>query len=111
MSLHGLVSMKRTKKDKTNTDHAIDESKFPYGLSISLDDESLSKLGIKTLPPVGEAMIVVGIGKVESVSERSDQRRSSRNVTIQLEELEVGAVEDGSAKTAEDAVTEAIKDT
>lgn len=113
MALHGLVSMKRTKKDrkKHNSEHAIgDESKFPFGLSISLDDESLEKLGIKTLPKVGEAMIVAGVGKVESVSERSTARNSSRNVTIQLERMEVGPLAGGKAKTAEDAVSEAIKD-
>ena len=110
MALHGLVSMKRTKKDKKrhNDDHAIEsENQFPFGLSISLDDESLTKLGIKELPAVGEEMIVVGVGKVESVSERSDERRVSRNVRIQLEKLEVGPFK---AKTAEDAVSEAIKD-
>ncbi len=113
MSIHGLKSMKRTKKDRENSDHAgaIGESKFPFGLSINLDDESLSKLGMTKLPAVGEEMIVAGVGKVESVSERSDSNRKSRNVTIQLEQLEVGPLKAGkSIKTATDAVTEAIKD-
>ena len=116
MALHNLVSMKRTKKDrKHNSDHAvssIDEESFPFGLSISLDDESLTKLGIKELPGVGEEWIVLGVGKVDSVSKSSNQRRVNRNVTIQLEKLEVGPLKAGklAPKTAEDAVTEAIKD-
>ncbi len=116
MALHNLVSMKRTKKDKKrhNSDHAISESgeDFPFGLAISLDDESLTKLGIKDLPAVGTAMIVVGVGKVESVSERSDERRVSRNVRIQLEKLEVGPLKAGKLgpETAVDAVSKAIKE-
>lgn len=109
MSLHSLVSMKRTKKDKKhNSDHAIGtEESFPFGLSISLDDESLTKLGIKELPAVGKVMIVVGVGKVESVSKSSNERRVSRNVTIQLEKLEVRPFK---KDTAEDAVSAAIKE-
>ena len=116
MSLHNLVSMKRTKKDKKrhNSDHAIgsNEASFPFGLTISLDDESLTKLGIDELPAVGEEWIVLGIGKVDSVSKSSNERRVSRNVSIQLEKLEVGPLKAGklAPKTAEDAVTEAIKD-
>ena len=112
MSIHGLVNMKRTKKDRKNSDHAISSDEdFPFGLSISLDDESLAKLGIKTLPEVGEEMIVAGVGKVQSVSERSEANRKSRNVTIQLEQLEVGPLKaDTKPQTAEDAVSAAIKD-
>jgi hypothetical protein len=108
--------MKRTKQDrKRNRDECAisDQESFPYGLRISLDDESLSKLGIKELPGVGEAYIVVGVGKVSSVSENSNERRTNRNVSIQLEKLEVGPLKSGKLgpiKTAEDAVTAAIKE-
>lgn len=107
-----LVSMKRTRKDKKNSGHEISTSgeDFPFGLSLNLDDESLAKLGITKLPGVGEEMIVAGIGKVESVSERSDSNRKSRNVTIQLEKLAIGPLKSSGPSTAEDAVSEAIKD-
>ena len=116
MSLHNLVSMKRTKKDKKrhNSDHVVgSEESFPYGLAISLDDESLSKLGIKDpLPGVGEEYIVVGVGKISSVSKNSSERRVSRNVTIQLEKLEVGPLKAGKLgpETAVDAVSKGIKE-
>lgn len=109
--MSGLTNMKRSKKERKNAEVAFDEPQFPFGLSITLDDESLSKLGIKALPAVGEQMIVVGVGPVESVSqnERSGSKRN-RSVTIQLEQLEVGAVDDDSINSAEDAVSAAIKD-
>lgn len=108
-----LVSLKRTKKDKKhNSDHAISSERndFPFGLSISLDDETLDKLGITKLPKVGSDMIVAGVGVVESISERSDKNRKSRNVTIQLTKLAVGPLKAGNAETAEDAVSAAIKE-
>jgi hypothetical protein len=107
--------MKRTKKDKKrNHDECAvsDQESFPYGLRLNLDDESLTKLGIKDLPGVGEAWIVVGIGKVASVSKSDNERRTNRDVSIQLEKLEVGPLKAGKLgpETAVDAVSKAIKD-
>jgi hypothetical protein len=33
--------------------------KYPYGLCLDLNDESLAKLGITELPPVGKTMMLV----------------------------------------------------
>ncbi|MCB7130173.1 MAG: hypothetical protein J3T61_11615 [Candidatus Brocadiales bacterium] len=108
MSKHNLVSMKRTKKDKRDDRaESVDENNFPYGLTISLDDESLTKLGIKELPPVGEAKIIVAVGRVSSVSENSNERRTHRNMSIQIEKIEIAPLKKG---TATDAVSAAIKD-
>jgi hypothetical protein len=74
-------------------------------LTVSLDDESLKKLGIKTLPKVGAQMKVVGVGSVESVSQHDGPHSKNRNVAIQLEKLSVEP-----AKSAKDMVDEAIQD-
>ena len=107
MSDH-LVDMKRSKKDR-KSDEAVSSSheKFPYGLSINLEDESLTKLGFKNLPKVGTKVKVVAEGVVTSVNthERSGGK-PSRNIAIQLEKMSVK----GPKSTAVDAVTEAIKD-
>ncbi len=112
MSQH-LVDMRRSKKERKRLNEAAvasDEPAIPYGLSITLDDESLDKLGFKKLPAVGDRMVVAAIGKVESVSERTDTRETDRDVRIQLERLDVSPVPARKVKTAEDAVSEAIKD-
>lgn len=108
-----LVSLKRTKKDKKqNSDEVATSSHedFPFGLSINLDDETLGKLGITKLPKVGSDMIVAGIGVVESISERSDKNKKSRNVQIQLTKLSVGPLKASKPETAVDAVTAGIKE-
>ena len=111
MSKHNLVSMRRTKADKKRNRAEIasgDQESFPYGLRLNLDDESLTKLGIKDLPKVGEAWIIVGVGKVASVSKSDNERRTNRDVSIQLEKLEVGPLR--KSNTAVDAVSAAVKE-
>ena len=110
---HNLTNMQLSKKQSKAEVCCTDDEKgprFPYGLSISLDDDSLKKLGFDTLPAVGTEMIVVGIGKIRSASENRSQRGVNRDVSIQLERIEVEPFEKAANKTAVDAVTKAIKD-
>lgn len=110
MSDHKLVDMRRSKKERKSNEVAIEEPSLPFGLSITLDDDSLKKLGFKELPAVGSKMVVAAIGTVKSVSERSSSRRKNRDVSIDLERLDVSPAPARKAKTAEEAITEAIKD-
>ncbi len=108
-----LVDMRRSKKERKRLNEVAvvgEESAIPHGLSITLDDESLSKLGIKELPNVGDRMVVAAIGVVNRVSQYDSKRNQSRDVSIDLEKLDVSPVPARKVKTAEDAVSEAIKD-
>lgn len=108
-----LTNMKRSKKERKRLNEAAitsDEPAVPYGLRITLDDESLDKLGFKKLPDVGDRMVVAAIGTVKSVSEHSSTRNKNRDVSIELEKLDVSPVPARKAKSAEDAVSDAIKD-
>ncbi len=106
-----LVNMRRSKKERKSAEKAMDEQPaVPWGLSITLDDESLDKLGFKKLPDVGDRMVVAAIGTVKPVSERSSERDKNRDVSIELDKLDVSPVPPRKVNTAEDAVSEAIKD-
>ncbi len=106
-----LTNMRRSKKERKSAEVATDEQPtIPWGLSITLDDESLSKLGIKKLPDVGDRMVVAAIGVVNRVSQSDSKRNKNRDVSIDLEKLDVSPVPARKVKTAEDAVSEAIKD-
>lgn len=112
MSDH-LVSMKLSKKDAEEEFEvkAEDRPRFPHGLTLRLDDDSLKKLGITKLPSVGDEMIVVGIGRIQSSHENRRQSGVERSVSIQLEQLEVGPVDDKNTDhTAVDAVSRAVKE-
>ena len=103
-----LTDMKQSKREaKKNHEVCSDSPRFPYGLDLDLDTESLEKLGITDLPEVGSEMIVVAVGVVTSA--RTNERaegKANRNITIQLQKLEVGPLEES---TAEDAISKAIK--
>lgn len=116
MSIH-LVNMRRSKKErKAGSSHevAFEEPAIPSGLTIRLDDESLDKLGFKDLPNVGDRMVVAAIGTVSLVSQhdskRNEKRNKNRDVSIELDKLDVSPVPTSKIKSAEDAIGEAIKE-
>ena len=107
-----LTDMRLPKRSK-NTDHEVatdtDELRFPFGLQIDLDDESLRKLNISNLPEAGAQFIVVGVGPVTQVRQTDGKRGKDRSLTIQLQKLEVGPVKTGEIKNVVDAVSAGIK--
>ena len=61
---------------------------YPYGLSITLNEETLAKVGIEELPRVGDEMRIEAVAKVTSVSMRSDKSdEDERCVSLQITEL------------------------
>lgn len=81
-----LTSMKRSKSDNSETE--LEAPEYPYGLSISLDDESMNKLGLGELPAVGDEMMVMAKVKVQSASESEyEGEGKSRNVTFQITDM------------------------
>jgi hypothetical protein len=52
---------------------AGDAPEYPYGLTLSLCDESLKKLGITSLPAVGSTMTLHAMVTVTSVSSNETQ--------------------------------------
>tara|TARA_R100001143_G_C3360997_1_gene135673 strand:- start:6661 stop:6987 length:327 start_codon:yes stop_codon:yes gene_type:complete len=105
-----LVDMKQSAAEVEKVCEAPceDQPKYPWGLEIRLNNESLKKLGIKELPAVGTKMKVTAMGVVESARESKRRKgRSDRSVEIQIEKLHVGKA---SAASAEDAVDEAVSD-
>ena len=106
-----LTDMKQSKKVAKGNDATVasDSPRYPYGLDLDLDTESLKKLGIGELPTVGTEMIVVGVGVVTSASTSERvEGKADRNITIQLQKLEIGNLVEN--KTAEAAVSKAIKE-
>jgi hypothetical protein len=65
-------------------------------------------LGFDKLPGVGDKLAVTAVGTVQSVSENKSVNSKNRNVSIQLEKMDV---KKGEFKSATDAVDAAVKDT
>lgn len=65
--------------------------KYPYGLSICLNSDSLEKLGFADLPAVGQKLQIVAVCEVQAV--RSNQQQDGdkeSSVDLQITDMEVG---------------------
>ena len=88
-----LVDMKRSKKDKKETGElcapSMDED-YPYGLALSMDNDELTKLGITTLPGVGDVVKITAKAKVMSVNQSAREGDDdSQSVRFQITRLKV----------------------
>lgn len=91
-----MISMKLTpaeaKSDSMLCGSDVSDSdlpEYPYGLTISLDDESLSKLSMGEMPAVGTVMQLTALVKVCGVSQYENQQGSDSNLSLQITDMEL----------------------
>lgn len=106
-SMKTTAAERKARREKYDKPCSVsDGESYPYGLAISLDEESMEKLALKTLPKVGVKMLLTAEVNVESVEQReSTDGGSRRSMRLQITAMDLGAK--GSAK---DAIDKAIKD-
>lgn len=93
-----LIDMKLTPEEAKNEGMCCPSTddkgpKYPYGLSINLDDETLAKLGITTLPAVGSMMRLVATVEVTSTSQYERQDEKEININLQITAMELAAAQ------------------
>lgn len=80
-----LVSMEKKEQGMAM---AMTESKYPYGLEIRLDEQSLQALSVKELPKIGEYFMILAKAEVVSVSSIEHKGgEESRHVCLQICEM------------------------
>lgn len=88
-----LVNLKMSESERDRnapTAAGGSDREYPYGLSLNLENESLEKLGISTLPKVGETMTIIAKVKVTSVSmHEGENRTKAKSVTLQITDAAV----------------------
>lgn len=88
-----LADMKLSKRQKNRMFGACSPGyggggpDYPWGLSITLDEAGLKKLGIVDLPDAGEECMIQAVGKVTSVSKTANDKGGERRVEIQITKL------------------------
>lgn len=105
MAEHKMTSMKMSKKEaKAENSGEMDQPEYPYGLSLHLDDEALSKLGMKTLPTIDTTMSLNAKVKVTEVTEHSQsgEKKMRRSVSLQITDMEL--YPEGKEKSKEEAL-------
>lgn len=63
--------------------------KYPYGLNIRLEEESIAKLGLKEMPEAGSVMLVMAKANVDECSVRDTQDGKRRYICLQITDLSV----------------------
>lgn len=92
-----MINMAREASDTEEEYPTSGQSKYPYGLCIHLDDDTLQKLGITTPPAVGSSMLLQAQVMVTSTSSdvMNDGEVEGR-LTLQITDMELSM----PAKTA-----------
>lgn len=73
-----------------------DGDHYPYGTSISIDDDLVDELGADNLA-VGDVVEVRGYAFVDSKSEHSTKESSSKSIRLQMTSMKVDREDDDRA--------------
>ncbi len=96
------MSLTRTEKDEMKeTAIAPEVPRFPWGLSVRLEEESIEKLGLEDLPAPGKSMNMVAVVRVESASVHVSDSGKKRNLTLQITDLGLGSVATSEPESSE----------
>lgn len=81
-----LTSMELSAAEaKQETSPEYEAPKYPWGLCIDLDEDSLKKLGITALPEVGSNMSIIAKAEVQSASESQRQGDKEKRMSLSLQ--------------------------
>lgn len=87
-----LKNMKCSEREMEEKSEPTEKEKphYPYGLRLNLEAESLKKLEMKTLPQVGEKIMIIATAEVCSVSQNESEYGDSKSVGLQITEMAIG---------------------
>jgi hypothetical protein len=91
-----LINMQQSAEEaKEYTQPSVDEApKYPWGLCITLNDDSLEKLGVKTLPAAGTVVTIVARAEVSGVRENQTQGgKTEASLDLQITDMQLGGIE------------------
>lgn len=105
-----LVSMKKSKaekkKDMGGATMQSGGEDYPYGLSISLDADTIEKLGLGNDLKVGDIVELRAKAKVQRMSQSSSEGYESRDLSLQITDLCVEDADDQHDEDDEDEEAE-----
>lgn len=84
-----MTSMERSQESiKECAPVSCEQDKYPYGLRIHLDNDTLTKLGIKELPKVGDKFMIEAVAMVCDVhANQQDNGKVSKSMGLQICEM------------------------
>lgn len=106
MNKNGMVSMARTPSAIKKGMNPVSSmaSKYPYGVSISLDNDTLKKLGITELPEMGDEYQIIGVAKVTHASSASSEAGQNTSMELTITHLNLTHEDDVEEKSESPSV-------
>lgn len=90
-----LVNMKMSPeeaKEECGMPEPADAPEYPWGLTLSLNDESMTQLGMTTLPAVGSKVRITAMATVTSTSADTTQGGETEKRTgLQITDMELAS--------------------
>lgn len=88
-----MVNMKLSeeKQKDMKSETALGGADYPYGLQITLDNDSLLKLGIEELPDITSSIVIHAIAKVTAISINKNEKEN-KQVALQITDMEIGGI-------------------
>lgn len=104
-----LQSMKRTKSEMKSTSGAepvsLNENPYPYGLEITLEKESVEKLGLDINDfSIGGKVDIVCTAEITSLSQSASKNDENLSVRLQITDLNMGECRMENPKKLRDVV-------
>lgn len=73
---------------------AAEAPKYPWGLEICLNDDSLDKLGVKALPAVGTEVTIVAKATVSGTRENATEGEGTRaSMDLQITDMQIDGLD------------------
>lgn len=91
-----LINMENTQQQATEqvSPSADKGPKYPWGLQISLNDDSLEKLGVTALPAVGTEVTIVAKATVAATREYSTEGSGSEaSMDLQITDMQLDGLD------------------
>jgi hypothetical protein len=95
--------MARSKKEQTETNKpSMMGDKYAYGLRVRLGHEEMSKLGMDTMPKVGDKVHLQSHAHVVSASESSHEgdEKPNRSIELEMRHMAIGPHKEGHVDNA-----------
>lgn len=82
-----MISLKSKKKNPGDVE--VSSSPYPWGLSLTLENETINKLGLNfDALEVGKEVLVMGYAKVENKREHDDGKTKNQSISLQITHME-----------------------
>ncbi len=92
-----LINMENTAQEaaqQVGVPTAAEGPKYPWGLQITLSDDSLDKLGVKSLPAAGTEVTIVAKAVVTGTSERQTEGEGTRSsMDLQITDMQLDGLD------------------